>query len=89
MVSAGLTDETDDALNKAAGGCASGFAAGLAGMSYVEEDLTAARNLPMAFGACAGMGILMGTFEAAGNVSASSSPLISVARRRRSPARVS
>ncbi|WWC86895.1 uncharacterized protein L201_001774 [Kwoniella dendrophila CBS 6074] len=48
--------ETDDALNGAAGGCAAGFLAGVR-----------AKSLPMAFGACAGMGTLIGTFNAAGN----------------------
>ncbi|OCF32601.1 hypothetical protein I317_00370 [Kwoniella heveanensis CBS 569] len=48
--------ETDDALNGAAGGCAAGFLAGVR-----------AKSLPMAVGACAGMGTLIGTFNAAGN----------------------
>ncbi|RSH92199.1 hypothetical protein EHS25_008614 [Saitozyma podzolica] len=47
---------TDDALNSAAGGCAAGFIAGVR-----------ARSLPMAFGACAAMGTMIGTFSAAGN----------------------
>ncbi|TXT07248.1 hypothetical protein VHUM_03418 [Vanrija humicola] len=55
------TRETDDALNGAAGGCAAGFIAGVR-----------ARSLPIAVGACAGMATLIGTFEAAGNVSAAS-----------------
>ncbi|KAL1411699.1 hypothetical protein Q8F55_002665 [Vanrija albida] len=50
------TRETDDALNGAAGGCAAGFVAGVR-----------ARSLPIAFGACAGMATLIGTFEAAGS----------------------
>ncbi|WVR04634.1 hypothetical protein IAU60_001645 [Kwoniella sp. DSM 27419] len=48
--------ETDDALNGAAGGCAAGFLAGVR-----------ARSLPIAAGACLGMGTLIGTFNAAGN----------------------
>ncbi|WWD21499.1 hypothetical protein CI109_105985 [Kwoniella shandongensis] len=48
--------ETDDALNGAAGGCAAGFLAGVR-----------ARSFPIAVGACAGMGTLIGTFSAAGN----------------------
>jgi hypothetical protein len=51
--------QTDDALNAAAGGCAAGFIAGVR-----------ARSLPLAFGACAAMGTAIGTFSAAGNVSA-------------------
>ncbi|KAK1921581.1 hypothetical protein DB88DRAFT_474745 [Papiliotrema laurentii] len=47
--------ETDDALNGAIGGCAAGFVAGIYG-----------RSLPAAFGGCAFMGTLIGTFNAAG-----------------------
>jgi len=50
-------NQTDDALNAAAGGCAAGFIAGVR-----------ARSLPLAFGACAAMGTAIGTFSAAGNV---------------------
>lgn len=50
-------EQTDDALNAAAGGCAAGFIAGVR-----------ARSLPLAFGACAAMGTAIGTFSAAGNV---------------------
>ncbi|BEJ14920.1 hypothetical protein CspHIS471_0406870 [Cutaneotrichosporon sp. HIS471] len=48
--------QTDDPLNGAAGGCAAGFVAGLKRGS-----------LPVAFGACAGMATLIGTFQEAGN----------------------
>ncbi|GMK53886.1 hypothetical protein CspeluHIS016_0104720 [Cutaneotrichosporon spelunceum] len=48
--------QVDSPLNGAAGGCASGFVAGLSRGS-----------LPVAFGACAGMATLIGTFQAAGN----------------------
>ncbi|KAI9636380.1 uncharacterized protein MKK02DRAFT_45088 [Dioszegia hungarica] len=48
--------ESDDALNGAAGGCAAGFIAGVR-----------AKSLPMAFGACAAMGTMIGTFSYAGN----------------------
>lgn len=75
--------QTDDALNGAAGGCAAGFVAGLRGelpllhkgdwiVVLVEgEKLTIApaRSIPLACGACAGMATLIGTFNAAGNVS--------------------
>ncbi|KAK4685972.1 hypothetical protein P7C73_g4162, partial [Tremellales sp. Uapishka_1] len=48
--------QTNDALNGVAGGCAAGFVAGVR-----------AKSLPMAFGACAAMGTLIGTFDAAGS----------------------
>ncbi|RSH83445.1 uncharacterized protein EHS24_007129 [Apiotrichum porosum] len=47
--------EKDDSLNGAAGGCAAGFLAGVR-----------ARSFPMAVGACAGLGAVIGTFDAAG-----------------------
>jgi len=48
--------ETDDALNGAAGGCATGFVAGLR-----------ARSLPMAVISCASIATLVGAFDAFGS----------------------
>jgi len=48
--------QTDDALNGVAGGCAAGFLAGLKN-----------RSIPQAFGACAILGTVIGTFDAAGS----------------------
>jgi hypothetical protein len=59
-------------MNGAAGGCAAGFIAGVRGKANRANRgcvfNLSAKSLPMAVGACAAMGTMIGTFSYAGNV---------------------
>lgn len=66
--------QKEDGYNGAAGGCAAGLVLGAAGMYCIR--LTLARSVPVMAGSCAGLGALVGSFQAAGSSLVNGLPLL-------------